>query len=94
MKILALVLILFTIVSCEKDYEEYIVIKGCEGQYLRKDNLDYSICNKEELENFENGNTVIAKIELLESCTDNGIYCAMVHPFETASGIYKITKID
>ncbi len=94
MKKVLLILILFTFFSCEKDCQEYKVIKGCEGQYLRKGNLDYSICNKEKLENFENGTSVKAKIELVESCIDDGIYCLMVHPFETADGKYKITKLE
>jgi hypothetical protein len=37
------------------------VIKGCEGVYLRLNNLDYTICNEEKLDSFNNGDKVEAK---------------------------------
>jgi len=69
------------------------VIKGCEGTYLRLNDLDYSITNEDALDKFENGTTVKAIIIKTTDITGR-IHCMMVHNYPVADDRYKVSKIQ
>jgi len=69
------------------------VIKGCEGVYLRLNNLDYTICNEEKLDSFNNGDKVEAKFIKDDDCRSSRYYCQMVHNYETAIGSFRVLEI-
>lgn len=92
--ILFLSITFLVISSCTKKTNRTMtVIKACEGTYLRFNEKDYTICNEEKLDNFENGQTVTATIIKEDACKSDKMHCMVVHDFETVSGNFKITKI-
>lgn len=85
---------IITLFSCGKRAEaEMIVIKGCEGSYLRLNDLHYLICNEEKLDQFENGTIVHASFVKEENCKNDRVYCMMVHGHTVAEGVYTIKCI-
>ncbi|MBP7809968.1 MAG: hypothetical protein KA163_11790 [Bacteroidia bacterium] len=70
------------------------VIRGCEGTYLRLNNLDYTICNEGILDKYENGKVVKAVLVNSKDCFSDRIHCMMVHGHATADGLYEITKVN
>lgn len=69
------------------------VIKGCEGVYLRFNNLDYTVCNEEKLDSFNNGDKVEAKFTKEDNCKNGKVHCMSIHDHPTAEGNYCIVQI-
>ncbi len=69
------------------------VIKGCEGIYLRFNNLDYSIGNDKKLDDYSNGTIVKASIVRDDKCYSDRPFCSMVHDHPTAEGSYRIKTV-
>lgn len=84
----------FLVSSCKKRTRGTMtVIRGCEGSYLRVDDLDYTIGNEKKLKDFPNGTIVDAVFVRNDKCYSEGFHCAMVHDHPMAEGSYKITAI-
>jgi hypothetical protein len=82
-------------VSCKKKTRgSMMVIKSCEGTYVRFNDLDYTICNEYSLNTYENGSMVNATIVRDDKCENVNIHCAVVHPQPTADGLYNVIKVS
>lgn len=68
-----------------------MVVRDCTGTYLRKDSIDYPVCNVQLLEGISEGTSVRVSYQLHEKkdkCeAQEGIRCMMVHPFQTGEWI-------
>jgi hypothetical protein len=77
--------------SCKKVRNERMtVIKDCTGTYLRFNKKDYCVCNKEMTAAFADGTEVTATFKKIKTCSDDGIVCLTVHPYESYIEIEKI----
>ena len=66
--------------------ETVTVIKDCTGAYLRRNGIDYKVCNPEKLSSFQNEINVSASFKQLTACngsTDHAPTCYMIHQFNS-----------
>jgi len=85
---LCIIVVLNTIFfSCKKEMNETVtVIKDCTGAYLRRNGIDYKVCNPEKLSSFQNEINVSASFKQLTACngsTDHAPTCYMIHQFNS-----------
>lgn len=71
-----------------------VVIKECEGTYLRFNDLDYSVCNEDMLDKYANGSIINAIIVHSKDCFSDRAYCYRMHIHATADGPYLITEAN
>ena len=57
-----------------------MVVKNCTGTYLRIDQKDYLVCNREKLADIPEGKVVKAIYGKIVDCNADWIVCAMVYP--------------
>lgn len=85
----------FVLHSCSKDdLNEVTVVKHCTGFYLRIDNDDFKVCNREKLAPFSNGEKVSASYKMVDSCNfenQDFIVCGAIHP---CAGHIQVEKIN
>jgi hypothetical protein len=57
------------------------VVKDCSGTYIQFENVDYSVCNKDLLMKYNNGDSIVASFYTLNECTDKGeqVICMLYH---------------
>lgn len=87
--------------SCSPtSFTSMTVIRDCTGTYLRKDSVDYPVCNVNELAGISDGTTVRISYEMHQKdrwCqAQESVHCMMVHPFQTGEwiGILKAKKAN
>ena len=90
MKKITLLLLLPLLIACEKE-DEMEVIKDCTGTYLRKNNKDFKVCNKEVLDEFDENVTVTVTYIKLEDCNEEGFLCELYHEYE---GFIEVKEIE
>lgn len=78
--------------SCSpKTFSSLTVIRDCTGTYLRKDSVDYPVCNVRELEGFSDGTAVHVSYQMHQKdrwCqAQESVQCLMIHPFQTGEWI-------
>lgn len=83
--------------SCSpKTFSSLTVIRDCTGTYLRKDSVDYPVCNPLVLSKINDGSMVRVSIKnhsINSTCeAQEGIRCMMIHPFQTGEWI-EIRKV-
>ena len=78
--------------ACSKPSEkEVTVVRDCTGTYLRDNNIDYHVCNFEDLAAYTDGAEIKAAYEPIDECQqlDTMIVCMMYHKNE---GLIKVTS--
>jgi hypothetical protein len=95
MSILGIGIILLS-ASCSKEKDASAqVIRDCTGTYLRLDDKDYLVCNKEELDGFDNGSEVIATFKKVKSCNDGDVaVCMLYHHYEYEVEVKSISSFE
>ena len=73
---------------------QMVVIKGCEGTYLRSNDLDHTICNEDMLDKYANGSIVKAAIVNSKDCVSDRAHCYRMHGHATADGQYLIKEVN
>ena len=68
------------------------VIRDCTGTYLRKDSLDFQVCNIEIVANFDNRTKLFVLYDELNECSTNTLpVCLLYHKND---GWIHVTKIE
>ncbi len=72
------------------------VVIDCSGFYLQYNNEDYRVCNFDALNDFKDGEWVIASMYQLKECVENSdkVFCKLYHPNKGVVKAYGIQKID
>lgn len=92
-KILAMALLVCTLQACSKSdatNTNATVIKDCTGVYLRIDNKDYMVCNREKFTNIPEGTTVNAIFTKTDNCNMDWIVCMMLHEYHGVIEVHSV----
>lgn len=93
MKYVIFCIAFLSMVSCGNTEEVMAtVVKDCSGTYLRKNNVDYKVCNENELILFEDGTRISAKVKDIYECKDTTSKCIWYHPYAKSVKIQKIIE--
>jgi hypothetical protein len=71
------------------------VVIDCSGYYLQYNNEDYRVCNFDVLNDFKDGEWVIASMYQLKECIENSdkVFCKLYHPNKGVVKAYGIQKL-
>lgn len=87
-KLITVLALLLAAQSCTKQkLKNAIVDKDCTGTYIRINSKAYSVCNKESLDNFNNGDQVNVKFQETQECDSVEIFCLLVYPYTVVSTV-------
>jgi hypothetical protein len=82
MKGIALILLL-AFSGCQKTTGiKGVLVRDCTGTYLKIDNKDWQICNKEKVAMIEDGTEVTASFRKISGCDQRDVICMMFHASE------------
>jgi hypothetical protein len=82
---------LLTGFACTKsDMQEAIIVRDCTGTYVRINNQDFFVCNKEKIADFKDGEDVKVSVQTLDGCNSNDVVCMMFHE---SAGFVKVKQV-
>ena len=93
-KILSFFATILLFSSCEKGiFGNIVVIQNCTGSYLKIDCEHYLICNKEIVDDYEDGAIVNAEVEYIswDDCNNTWAACLMAFEYE---GVIELKTIS
>jgi hypothetical protein len=92
MKLIICLFALLILGSCVPSQEIVAtVVRDCSGTYVRRNNVDFKVCNSVNLTRFENGQRIIAKYKEVYECADTTTKCIWYHPYAQTVKIKKPT---
>ncbi|MCC7050772.1 MAG: hypothetical protein IT239_03210 [Bacteroidia bacterium] len=68
--------------SCKKTSYEMTIIRNCTGTYVNYDNADHLVNNREKLVEYNDGQKINGKVEIVTTYDERGAVCAMYYPFK------------
>ena len=93
-KIISFLAVILFFSSCEKDiFGNIEVVHNCTGSYLKIDGNNYLICNKDIVDNYEDGDIVSAEVDYItwNDCNNTWAACFMAFEHE---GVIQVKTIS
>lgn len=79
------ILLILVCASCARKRDFFNIVRDCTGTYLRKDNVDWKVCNPQKLNLFFTGQQVKVYYNPVENCDNNNPVdstCLLFHDFQ------------
>lgn len=95
MKYMLFGLLLIILISCKTTTGVVgEVVIDCTGSYVRIDNKDYRVCNKEVLEGYKQEDKVLVRMKRIDNCSSGEIVCMMYLAYEYQVKVQFVRKAD
>ena len=65
----------------------------CTGYYLKVEDQEFRVCNKEILEDLKQEDKVLVRMKKIDKCSSDEIVCMMFHPYEYDVKVQFLRKI-